>query len=324
MIAGAPRVDVSPTSSRAPFANESPPAPSANGLSVLHCLWSGSIGGAERAVFQLVREQLRDPDLEPALLFATGGGLFWEKAQSLGCPVVTLDLPHGHALRKVPAVVAAMRPFTVHHFHGAEPLLMFASARCPEACRVYTHRGGITRYSPSKRLKYELSGALLRRYFHGYSGNTAHGARSGAKLFRMPEQTFEVTYNGLDFGLLSPDRPAEAVRSSLGLTHSDLVVGTAANLKAWKRIDRLIAALTTLAAADVRLLIVETGRSASSLRLTPSGSGYLRESFLPAGRTKWLRTSRSWTSSASPRPRSSRLATLQSRPWHRAADSCLR
>ena len=131
--------------------------PTTHGVSVLHCLWSGSIGGAERAVFQLVREQLRDPGLEPALLFARGGGLYWEKAQSLGCPVLTLDLPHGHALRKLPAIVAAMRPFTIHHFHGAEPLLMMASARCTGACRVYTHRGGMTRYSPSKRLKYELS-----------------------------------------------------------------------------------------------------------------------------------------------------------------------
>jgi hypothetical protein len=99
---------------------------SAQTLHVLHCLWSGSIGGAERAVFQLVREQLRDPGLEPALLFASSGGFYWEQAHELGCPVVTLDIPHGHALGKLPAAIEAMRPFAIHHFHGAEPLLMLA------------------------------------------------------------------------------------------------------------------------------------------------------------------------------------------------------
>jgi glycosyltransferase involved in cell wall biosynthesis len=233
--------------------------PSTRRLRVLHFLWNGSIGGAERAVFQLVREQLRDPGLEPALLFARGEGLYWEQAQSLGCQVVALDLPHGHAVSKLPAAVEAMRPFAMHHFHSAEPLLMLASTRCRGVCRVYTHRGGLINYSPAKRLQYELSGVLLRRFFHGFSGNTEHGARCGAKLYRLPEPRFELTYNGLDFALLTPDRPAEAIRASLGLTRNDLVVGTAANLKAWKRIDRLIEALKSLPTADVRLLIVGDG-----------------------------------------------------------------
>src|SRR5258708_7514155 len=65
---------------------------------VLHCWRSGETGGAERAVNQLVREQIRDHAIEPALLFAQRGGHYWDAAQELGCPVVDAGSPHGRAL----------------------------------------------------------------------------------------------------------------------------------------------------------------------------------------------------------------------------------
>ena len=51
-------------------------------IRILHILWHGEIGGAERAVYQLVREQLRDPDLEPAVAFAQPGGYYSEQIQN--------------------------------------------------------------------------------------------------------------------------------------------------------------------------------------------------------------------------------------------------
>jgi glycosyltransferase involved in cell wall biosynthesis len=202
---------------------------------------------------------MNDLDLEPAFLFARSSGLYWEEARSLGCPVLTLDLPHGHAIRKMPEATAAMRPFDIHHFHSAEPLLMLASARCQSACRVYTHRGGLIDYPLVKRLQYEASGVILRRYCNGFSGNTAHAARSGARLYRLPEERVRITYNGLDFDLLAPDRSAESVRGELGLADDAFVLGTAANLKRWKRIECLIDAVAALSDPQVRLVVLGEG-----------------------------------------------------------------
>src|SRR5438128_4734197 len=117
-------------------------------IRILHCLWSGEIGGAERAIFLLARQQRDDPLLEPALLFAQARGPYWEAARRLGCPVIALNLPHGRAIRRLSAITAAMRGFDVHHFHSAEPLLITASARCRAVRRVYTHRGGLIAYPP--------------------------------------------------------------------------------------------------------------------------------------------------------------------------------
>jgi glycosyltransferase involved in cell wall biosynthesis len=228
-------------------------------LRVLHCLWNGEVGGAERAVHLLVREQMRDPALAPALLFAQGRGAYWEKAKHLGCPVIALDLPNGRTVTRLGSTAAAMRPFDLHHFHSAEPLLMLASTRCHGVRRVYTHRGGSTRYTAGKRLQYSVTGVLLRRRFHGFSGNTAHAARFAAEVYRMDPDRFQVTYNGLEFDLLEPARRADAIRVELGLRSSDFVLGTAAHLKAWKRIDKLLLAAAELGDPDFRVLIVGGG-----------------------------------------------------------------
>lgn len=228
-------------------------------LRVVHCLWDGEVGGTERAVYQLVREQLRDPSLEPGVLFAQARGPYVEAARELACPVFEFDLSSGHALRELDRPIAALRRFDVHHFHSAEPLLMLASLRCRGACRVYTHRGGLIRYPPRKRVQYAIAGAMLRRGFDGLSGNTRYATRCASQLFRIDADAFQVTYNGIEFELLEPSRSADDTRAELGLNATDFVLGTAAHLKRWKRMDRLLRALKAIQDPRLRLLILGDG-----------------------------------------------------------------
>jgi glycosyltransferase involved in cell wall biosynthesis len=217
------------------------------------------VGGAERAIYQLVREQLRDDSIEPAVLFAQARGPYVEAVRGLGCRVLELDLSNGHALRELGAPTASLRQFDVHHFHSAEPLLMLASLRCRGARRVYTHRGGLISYSVRKRLQYGITGAMLRRGFSGLSGNTRHATRSASRLFRIDPDAFQVTYNGLEFELLEPSSAADEVRAELGLEPADFVLGTAANLKPWKRVDRLLEAIAAIEDPRLRLLVLGDG-----------------------------------------------------------------
>lgn len=242
-----------------PYSDRMPTVIAREPLRVLHCLWSGETGGAERAVYQLVREQLRAGSVAPSVLFAKRGGPYWDRIVQLGCPTVTLDLPHGYAVHRIGAIAEAMGPYDIAHFHSAEPMLILASLRNAALRRVYTHRGGIIRYSPRKRLQYAATGALLKRRFHGLSGNTAHAARCAGELFQMDASRFRVTYNGIDFGLLESVRDPVEVRAELGLWAQDFVLGTSANLRPWKRIDRLLRSLATLGRPELRLLIVGDG-----------------------------------------------------------------
>ena len=216
----------------------------------------------ERAVYQLVREQLAGDTIAPSVLFPGPRGPYYERLVRLGCPVTSLNLPNGRSLRQLTVARREMQGFDVHHFHAAEPLLMAASIACRGTARVYTHRGGGgARSSFRRRARFRITSTLLRRSFHAFSGNTAHGARGGAELLRIDPDRFGVTYNGIDFSLLEPTRSADDVRAELGLS-SEFVLGTAAILKDWKRIDRLLLALHTLegtAAGRVRLLVVGDG-----------------------------------------------------------------
>ncbi len=235
-------------------------------LRILHCLWHGEIGGAERAVYQLVREQLRDPRLAPGLAFGQGGGLYWEAARELGCPVLTFGLRSDRELTRIPAMMRRMREFDVHHFHSANVSILCASALVPGARRVYTHRGGSRRYSSRKRLRYRLVGWLLRHRFHALSGNTAHAARSAERLFGLPAGRIRTTYNGLDFELLVPKRDRADVRRQLGgADEGTILIGTAANLRDWKRVDWLIAAAAQMQSGDWRIIVIGDGPDRASL-----------------------------------------------------------
>jgi glycosyltransferase involved in cell wall biosynthesis len=246
--------------------------PDPNPVRLLHVIWSGRIGGAERALYQLVREQSSDPDLEVGVLFARDEGEYVDSFKSLDCEVITLDLPHGHAVSALPQATRAMSPFQMHHFHSAEPLLMVASLRCRGARRFYTHRGGVFAYSRKQRIRYRVTGRLVRR-FDGLSANTSHAADYASGLLGIDRARFEVTYNGLDFELLQPKREAASVRTGLGLGADEFVVGTAAHLRGWKRIDQLIAAVGSMNEDGIRLLVVGDGEDRPRLESCAADSG---------------------------------------------------
>ena len=232
-------------------------------LGVLHCAWEASIGGAERAVHLLVREQARDPGLVPAILYARGGE-YAARAEALEHPVLVLGARSAYDLRVLPRAVRFMRDYEIHHIQGPEPLLMLASLLCRGARRVYTQRagtsaGGVAAMPPAKRLRYRIAGLMLRRGFHAYSANTAHAVASATEFYGLPAAQVRVTHNGLEFDLLEPARPAAEVRAELGLPQDAVVLGTASTLKGWKRIERLVEVAAADELGDLRVLVVGDG-----------------------------------------------------------------
>jgi glycosyltransferase involved in cell wall biosynthesis len=108
-------------------------------------------------------------------------------------------------------------------------------------------------------MRYAMTGFLLRHWFHAISGNTSHAAHAAARLFHIDPEQIAVTYNGVEFGLLRPLRDPDDVHHELGLEAQAFVIGTAANLKPWKRIDRLLLAAKRMADERVRVLVIGDG-----------------------------------------------------------------
>lgn len=232
---------------------------------MLHVLWNMEIGGAERALFQLVREQ-RARGIHADVLLGSHAGPYGERTRELGARVIELFQKGTFDRSAAGRFHEAVRDYSIIHFHCAEPLLIHLASRERHLRRFYTHRAGMFAYGWKQMLRYRLIGRHLRRDFHGISGNTGQACDAAAKLFDIPRDTIRVTYNGIDFSLLDPLRPRDLVLDELNDHRGDIIrVGTSANLRTLKRIDLLIDAMAMLDRSDIHCHIFGEGPARASL-----------------------------------------------------------
>src|SRR4051794_25688393 len=90
---------------------------------VLHVMWTLAIGGAERAVYQLVLAQ-RQARIEAGVLVASDLGLYGDRLLAQGAPVETLGQRRGFDVGACLRARSILSSWDVVHFHVAEPLLM--------------------------------------------------------------------------------------------------------------------------------------------------------------------------------------------------------
>jgi glycosyltransferase involved in cell wall biosynthesis len=222
------------------------------------------IGGAERAVYQLVREQRRR-GIEADVLVGRSAGFYGELAREAGATVHELHQRRAFDLLAARRSRPVLREYEMVHFHAPEPALMqIAAGERRQRC-FYTHRGGIRRYSVAKRIRHSFVRRALRG-FDGVSANTFQSALAASAIFGLSLESIQVVYNGIDFSLLQPERGRDDVLRELGLTgNASRVVGTAANLQRWKRVDRLVHAVAALRNDGVQCLVVGDGPARGEL-----------------------------------------------------------
>lgn len=223
---------------------------------VLHVMWTLAIGGAERALYQLVLAQ-REAGTEVGVLVASGPGLYGDRLVAEGVAVETLGQRRGFNVAAGVRARPILSSWDAVHFHVAEPLLMLMAARGPAAL-YYTHRSGAFRYHLKQRLRYKAAGTIVRRRFAGIAGNTAHAGDVAADLFAVRREKIGVVYNGIDWDLLRPERDHRDVRAELDLRPGAVLLGTSANLRGWKRIDMVVRVLTQTP-DDVVFVVVGDG-----------------------------------------------------------------
>ncbi|MBN1461284.1 MAG: glycosyltransferase [Armatimonadetes bacterium] len=226
---------------------------------ILHFLWNGEVGGLARAVYQLVRYEVVRDEAVVAVAFGQREGLYAEAISSLGCQVVDLRMRSGSDLPRALQAVGQLREFDIHHFHVMEPSEIFASTRCEGVTRVYTERGGFDNAGVPlrKKARRAMGGMLIRKHFHAVSGNTSYAALVAVERYGLQRLPREVTYNGIDFGLLAPQLGRSDIRRQLGIDSTALVVGSSGTFKSWKRFDYVVGLLATR--PDLHVVLVGGG-----------------------------------------------------------------
>jgi glycosyltransferase involved in cell wall biosynthesis len=211
-----------------------------------------------------VREQIHRGRVADVVV-GSHAGLYGKPMRDAGASVFELGQRSALDVKAANGLARIQSGYPLIHFHSAEPMLMRAALRGDGARLFYTHRGGHFRYTTSQRARYRLVGHYVRR-FDGVSGNTAQGAHAAASLFGMSSHRVPVTYNGIDFSLLAPKRSRLEVLNEIGETDTDVVrIGTSANLRDWKRVDRLLHAVACLRHAPIRCLVIGDGPSRPKL-----------------------------------------------------------
>jgi glycosyltransferase involved in cell wall biosynthesis len=234
---------------------------------ILHITWSMDIGGAQRAIYQLIRAQ-RQEGIPADLLVATTASFYGEKTRETGAAVFELGQKFGMDFSIKSKFKNIIENYDILHFQSVAPLLMhFVSTQNRVKC-YYTHRGGIRRYSFKKKLLYKISGYLIKKMCTGISGNTRNAAVSASMLFNISLDEIYVTYNGIDFSLLEPKRNKEEVLNELnGVRNNNTIrIGASANIQHWKRLDYLLIAVSKLMDIPLHCYIIGVGPAKSSLK----------------------------------------------------------
>jgi glycosyltransferase involved in cell wall biosynthesis len=214
------------------------------------------IGGAERAVYQLVREQIRC-GVAADVLVASHAGYYGELTRGAGAVVHELGQRRAFDALRARTAASIIQRYDVAHFQSREPLLMAIATRRENVRLVYTHRSGLRRYSAIKRLRHRLVSRSLKR-FDALTANTRQGAIGASAALGLPADRFEVIANGIDFSLLEPRRSRPDMLGAVGIARGATVIGTSAKLIPWKRIDRLVRATARLP-QEVHCLVVGDG-----------------------------------------------------------------
>lgn len=261
-------------------------------MRVLHILWQGKIGGAERAVYQLVQQQSRLSDMHVSVAFGQVKGLYATRITQAGVNVVDLALKSSSHWQSLPGLLHKLSGYDLHHFHVAEPLIMFSSVLTNHVKRLYTYRAGEHNRQGKRALRYWLTQWLIKTGFHAISANTIHGARVAEALFGLSQNSVAVTYNGINFAFLTPQRTRQQARQALGIPdESVFVIGTVSNLKDWKRTDWLLKAAVLLGFPHWQVVIIGDGPMRSNLEHLTSELG-IQDKVLFLGQqavvTDWL------------------------------------
>ena len=215
-------------------------------LQVVHSL---IIGGTERVVCDLVRS-FNDNDFMTSVCCLDELGEFGKDLLSEGYNVDVFKRQPGIDINLVSQLkeVYRTRKIDIIHAHQYTPYFYAASASLLDGWKpvIFTEHG--RHYPDYVRPKRALYNQLLRLVTAAYTGVSEFTRQSLITFEKMPANRIKVIYNGVWIGAqTSNDERRKAVRTSMGLGESDLLVLSVGRMDRIKDFGTLIQAFVPVA-----------------------------------------------------------------------------
>jgi len=238
-------------------------------IRVLQLLVTTSPGGGPKHVYDLVRH-LPKGEFE-FVVGAPRDGIFFERFQALGVPVV--EIPFGHiGLRQLFATIRLIRRHAIDlvHTHGKGPgLYGRLAARWTGVPAVHTFHGihyqGYPVVAQWLYLALERWLSRISRLIINVSGSQ-EGEGLRLRLFRAEQSV--VIVNGVDFEEMDTVLRASTIhRGTFGLGSDDLVLGCVARFDPVKRLEVLLGAVRRLRDRIPKLALILVGGGGEEERI---------------------------------------------------------
>ena len=232
-------------------------------MKVLHIINSLQYGGAEKMAIDLVAS-LRKRGIDGRLCCLEGEGELAPYARGLGIPVTVYNKKGGVDMRLLVHLFQLIRreKFDLVHTHNVAPLIYGSlAAKFTGAVCLHTRHGRESK-KPVRSMIWKINKAVV-----AISEDTRKKILVDNPL---EEQKTTVIWNGINLDNYKPksDLDRERLKSEMGLSSTDRVVGIVARLSPEKDHINLLRAFSTVLQANTNavLLIIGGGKLETELR----------------------------------------------------------
>jgi glycosyltransferase involved in cell wall biosynthesis len=238
-------------------------------IRVLHILWTGRTGGAERFVRDIFHFSDQNK-FEHALCFLAKGGPL-ESHLPPEAKIYTLNMQNGQSLLsglKFAGVLHDFKPDIVHsHVRNYfVNLLLFLH---PRIRRIYSEHGGSfdPATSPEDINRYKKFYQRFIRHYHLVLTNAEYLRQEILAWTGLPAENVKIYHYGIDTRRYGDRSKRESLRHEWGITPQEMVVGIVGRLVEQKGIDDFLGVAHEIRKTDsqCRFIIVGDGPLRASL-----------------------------------------------------------
>lgn len=231
-------------------------------MKIIHVVHDFLRGGIESFLYYLVKEQLKNPNVEVSILCCQ------EESKVVNKRMMSLDVsihyiqirPFETSLSRYNKVLKLVNQFDIIHYQTFLPgLLYFLSFSKPKKV-ITVHSAG--KYNRPTNLLYKTKQQFFKFFISNICDavvNNSNFTKNFWKSMGVSNDANFVVYNGVNF---SDQSDAVRALAEFPVLEGKKIIGTTSRLISWKRVNLLIEAFARIEAelpADVVLLIVGDG-----------------------------------------------------------------
>lgn len=232
-------------------------------MKILHCNWSGTLGGAENFAYQLAKNQ-KAVGHDVVIAYMTNRLTIGQQAIDSGIRIFECRMKNGYDFFHLSRCFRFIRKekFDVIHNHNGSPFLNAIKFFLSSPVVVKHFHGGSVGNEKRESGSLPFWNRVSFSSVDHYIACSNHTKKVAMAKHELRDCRVSVLPDGIDLESFQPIKRRAASRKEFGLKDSEKIVGTVARLVPEKSIDKFIEAAkrVSIEVDNVKFLIVGDGK----------------------------------------------------------------